>query len=461
MKLLKFLGLKLNEYLDIDIEFKQNLSILTGANGSGKTTSLNLIQAILQPNLLEFFITPFEFISLSFIDKENKVDKEYNIRIVKTKLELSFRVLDQNGEELVEELKLPRSLVDELEYYKSSRSTKRYNEMIIKKYQEHPYIVFINQMTKPIFIGLERTNNDIREDYKDFLYERKLLLRKDIKAIQHNASRENLGVSILETEMLIQTIYKRLKTIQDSYFKSIQKELISSSFNFLEFDIKDVSSGLNIEEKYVLLEKQSEIEESLKKIGFLDTELSSKLKLFFEKIKVLFAPSNKNDDSGLMIEWLLNKSQIDKLFNILKIIDEYNIRADKTFEPINKFLNIINSFFKDTQKKLFIDEVGRLFVNKPSGRNLTVDELSSGERQLVILFANVIFNKYRNSKLSSEILIIDEPEISLHIRWQEKFIDSLIEASINTQFIIATHSPDIIGEYKFNTLRMQLKSYDK
>lgn len=330
--------------------------------------------------------------------------------------------------------------------------------MFLKKFQEHPYIVFIGQITKPVFIGLERTNNDVREDYKDYLYERNMLLRKDIRPSQHITSKENLGVSILETEMLVQTMYKRLKAIQDTYFKSIQKELISSSFNFLEFDVNDLPSNLNLREKYVILEKQSEIEESLKKIGFLDAELSSKLKLFFEKIKVLFEQNNKNEDRGMTIEWLLNKSQVDKLFNILKIIDEYNLKADKTFEPINKFLNIINSFFKDTQKKLFIDEVGRLFVSKPSGRNLTVDELSSGERQLVILFANVILNKYKNSKLSSEILIIDEPEISLHIRWQEKFIDSLFEASNNTQFIIATHSPDIIGEHKFNSVRMNSKT---
>lgn len=453
MKLLNFQGFKLNEYLDVDINFKKDLSILTGTNGSGKTTSLNLIQSILLPNLLDFFFTPFELIYLKLIDK----DKESIIKVKKNKQEIIFSVYNERNEIQIEELRLSRNLVNELDIYRSGRNELKHNEMFLKKFQEHPYLKFINQITKPIFIGLERTNNDVREDYKEYLYERNMLLRKDIRPSQQVINKENLGVSILETEMLVQTMYKRLKAIQETYFKSIQKELISSSFNFLEFDVKDLPSSLNLREKYILLEKQSEIEESLKKIGFLDTELSSKLKLFFEKIKVMFEQSNNDEDKGLTIEWLLNKSQVDKLFNILKIIDEYNIRADKTFEPINKFLNIINSFFKDTQKKLFIDEVGRLFVSKPSGRNLTVDELSSGERQLVILFANVIFNKYKNSKLSSEILIIDEPEISLHIRWQEKFIDSLFEASNNTQFIIATHSPDIIGEYKFNAVRMNIR----
>lgn len=117
MKLLNFKGLKLNEYIDVDIEFKENLSILTGTNGSGKTTSLNLIQAILLPNLLDFFITPFEFISLAFIDK----NKEYSIHVKKNKQEIIFFVYNNLGEIQTEELRLSRNLVNELEIYRTGK----------------------------------------------------------------------------------------------------------------------------------------------------------------------------------------------------------------------------------------------------------------------------------------------------------------------------------------------------
>jgi predicted ATP-binding protein involved in virulence len=44
----------------------------------------------------------------------------------------------------------------------------------------------------------------------------------------------------------------------------------------------------------------------------------------------------------------------------------------------------------------------------------------------------------------SGVFIVDEPELSLHIDWQEKFIDAILAANPSVQFILATHSPAII-----------------
>jgi predicted ATPase len=51
----------------------------------------------------------------------------------------------------------------------------------------------------------------------------------------------------------------------------------------------------------------------------------------------------------------------------------------------------------------------------------------------------------RGSKQTS-IFFIDEPELSLHISWQELFVDALLEASPKTQFVIATHAPAILAK---------------
>ena len=138
---------------------------------------------------------------------------------------------------------------------------------------------------------------------------------------------------------------------------------------------------------------------------------------------------------------------MDKLAQLVEIIDDYNNKTNKAFKPINKFIQIINSFIIDTEKKIYIDQVGHLFIKRPNGRDVSIDALSSGERQIVILFANVMFNKF-SSESQENILIIDEPELSLHIKWQEIFVETLLTASEKTQFILATHSPDIVGDYK-------------
>lgn len=67
--------------------------------------------------------------------------------------------------------------------------------------------------------------------------------------------------------------------------------------------------------------------------------------------------------------------------------------------------------------------------------------LSSGEIQLIVIFAHLYFNPETEK---ANIFIIDEPELSLHVQWQAKFVDAVLGASSNTQFIMASHSPTII-----------------
>ena len=83
-----------------------------------------------------------------------------------------------------------------------------------------------------------------------------------------------------------------------------------------------------------------------------------------------------------------------------------------------------------------------LFKN---GKEAEIFELSSGEKQIITMLGHLIFfeEKFKTQK---GIFIIDEPEVSLHLAWQEIFVNSILEASPNTQFILATHSPAITGD---------------
>ena len=73
-----------------------------------------------------------------------------------------------------------------------------------------------------------------------------------------------------------------------------------------------------------------------------------------------------------------------------------------------------------------------------------MNNLSSGEKQEIVLFYELIFESGNN-----ELLLIDEPEISLHIVWQKMFMDDLLRIvkykGINA--IVATHSPQIINNH--------------
>ena len=106
-------------------------------------------------------------------------------------------------------------------------------------------------------------------------------------------------------------------------------------------------------------------------------------------------------------------------------------------ENLNKLISAINVFFEESKKKIDFDGDDFLIVLN-NGDEIKVSELSSGERQLLYIFLKVINNP------PNTIFLMDEPEISLHLEWQEKLISEIIKISPHCQLIIVTHSPAIV-----------------
>ena len=96
---------------------------------------------------------------------------------------------------------------------------------------------------------------------------------------------------------------------------------------------------------------------------------------------------------------------------------------------------------KFTYKSIHIDKNKGFLFKTEKGVGLELSELSSGEQHQVILLYELIFNLEPNT-----LVLVDEPEISLHVAWQEMFISDLLKIIKlqNLQAIVATHSPMII-----------------
>lgn len=149
---------------------------------------------------------------------------------------------------------------------------------------------------------------------------------------------------------------------------------------------------------------------------------------------------------------LQNSSDKQDLLNPLKLyIDDSHKKLAPYEDVANKiglFIGIVNKRFK--HKKLEIHkEQGFVFRStvKKNGNGIyeviSASKLSSGEQNELVMFYELIFN----TKIG-DMILIDEPELSLHISWQNKFINDLKEVtSMNkVSIVIATHSPDIIDE---------------
>ena len=197
------------------------------------------------------------------------------------------------------------------------------------------------------------------------------------------------------------------------------------------------------------------------------------------------------------------KNKLDILPKIIYVPTEINFQkmdvASTTLVQEYKFINIVNTNLikdipsyiatkmisamlknknekvGDVQKKVF-NEINEIFENlsidvkvediSQDGRNITlftnslgdefdINELSSGEKQL---FLRTLAIKMLNPENS--IILIDEPELSLHPKWQQRIVDVYRKIGKNNQIIIATHSPHILGSVKIENIMLLDKDDD-
>lgn len=109
---------------------------------------------------------------------------------------------------------------------------------------------------------------------------------------------------------------------------------------------------------------------------------------------------------------------------------------------LNLFVNILNKRLVSSRKKVFVDKEKGYCILLPNGGEIPLENLSSGEQHEIVMLYELLFRTTTGS-----LVVIDEPELSLHITWQQKFLEDVLEIAKITglKMLIATHSPDIIS----------------
>ncbi len=160
-----------------------------------------------------------------------------------------------------------------------------------------------------------------------------------------------------------------------------------------------------------------------------------------------------NDEVKTELDWQIDQLQEqykDYLINIGKRANEVLKRAitngtaglAKAEQEIDKkkniFFDMIDDLFKNTQKKIDQDKNEISFIQREKDI-ISPYQLSAGEKQILVILLTALVQDNKHS-----VMIMDEPEISLHTDWQESLIDNIRKLNENAQIIIATHSPSII-----------------
>ena len=113
------------------------------------------------------------------------------------------------------------------------------------------------------------------------------------------------------------------------------------------------------------------------------------------------------------------------------------LHAQQISAPKKTFQDLIDDLFSETGKRIVRTEIEIRFSQ--IGETLTPYQLSSGEKQMLVILLTVLVEDQR-----PYVLFMDEPEVSLHIDWQQRLIDLILTLNPNVQIILTTHSPAVI-----------------
>lgn len=213
---------------------------------------------------------------------------------------------------------------------------------------------------------------------------------------------------------------RRLETTLANYAKVSQK----LDQTFPQRLLTGTNGLLSIEKLKEEMQQVEATREKLKEIGVLDR-------------------GDPAQDDPLQISRLDNLQE-----NQLAVMAVYAQDTNEKLSVLKEFsgrieilLAVLNRKF--TNKTVSISRESGLAISSSNGKPIPVTELSSGEQHELVLLYDLLFKVKKDT-----LVLIDEPELSLHISWQKGFMDDLLEIIGVAHFdvLMATHSPYVVGE---------------
>jgi predicted ATP-binding protein involved in virulence len=421
----------------IPLNMDERLTIIHGPNGFGKTVMLRMLNGLFNSQYSVFRTIPFSNFRVEF-------DNGSTVEIVKTS-------------EAGEETKKKNQIV--LNFYKSN-SEKVF--FVLKKTKNTADLDFPISIIENLIPGLERVGgrkwvyiptgetfsfNEVIDRFEDIV-PAKLKSREEPEWLEN--LKNNIHVRLIESQRLLNVVSNRssrsyegtpsmLPTVS-AYSNEIAQLIRSKLAEYgttsqsldRTFPARVVkqqpSPDLTDEQLRHQLNELEETRSRLIEVGLLDKDENSDFQIQSQAID----ESTKNILS-VYVE------------DVEKKLSVFNEIANK----IELLRRIINNKFAYSYKKMnFNKEKGFVFktLYNPSSsnlENLSPIDLSSGEQHELVLLYELLFKVQPGS-----LVLIDEPELSLHVGWQVQFLKDLQEITklADLDILMATHSPDIIQD---------------
>lgn len=370
------------------INDKASVIMMYGRNGIGKTTVLRMIEGLMTLDFDVFRSTKFVSACLTF-SNGNKITVEC--------------IFNENNKDSL--------LV-------------RYKDMEVKLNSKERGSAKNDEKEKQAFF-VKQYNQDLDNFTFEFIDTERLIKRniKEQMLIEENA---NKGKAVQVKDQTTYLLDKVKRFVSDSqvnhsrYFQKTGLELFDRILINLENHPK-----LNSKD---LMNRINSITESEKKCQ-IDRLGLTKEKWNKKKLAEIISTSKRNQNKLTIIS------------SYIEVLESRNEEIKNVAERLLKFENLLNGFLLD--KTIAINQEG-FILKSTNGDILKENILSTGEYHLLYLTVLALCTKVKGT-----VIAIDEPEMSMHISWQNNLVNALIQISSKAapQMIYATHSPDIAKNY--------------
>jgi|JI9StandDraft_1071089.scaffolds.fasta_scaffold08284_1 predicted ATP-binding protein involved in virulence len=395
---------------DFKIRIKDNRIIFVAYNGAYKSTVLRIIYLFLSVQLDK--LDDIQFDSIEVLLKDGKE--------IKYKREEDRKEWYRKAIQKINKKERTQGIIKSI--MNSSYPIAKLDEYILKKDGNIKYL-------------LDLKENILKETIPEFA---------------------NLTVLYLPTyrkiEQDFENIYEGIEYISQKNTNSLISDLFSVFVKNFKIDLRkdiEVEDSQNEETDDSDKEELKSLEDE--ELRNLPDDKLERLRLFANiyeeysrKIKIMKPNSIELTEFGMqhvkeLIEVTNDKASIEifiKVVNQYFIKDKVQVAGDDEEEDNEIELDGI---YKSLQKEIIYSDNKISLKQMASGTLIDIDHLSSGEKQIVTLFAYLILSGDKNF-----FVLFDEPELSLSVLWQENILDDILKLNSVKGLIAATHSPNVI-----------------
>jgi len=428
----------------IPLNMTDNITIIHGPNGCGKTWILQIVNAVFSLNYSFIIRAPFDLIEFKFRDGGHFVVRRH----AEERLALFQPALGDADWPPYSSIKLS--------FTYSSRRTKQPKEFFLRGEggrlsiaRQMPLSIIEREIPELERIGSREWLDESRREVLTFedvrrIYGHRLPWISRFKTTPNWLSEltERVDINFIQSQRLIRMPIPRSRPEPPSR-RDITEMVEHDSQEIAEKIRNTLSQSAGISQSmdrtfparlmsgdYFKIESESQLREELNKINLKRQSLYA-AGLLDQEEEVPLPEKSMNDIEKNVLS--LYRQDVEKKLHVFDYLQK----------RISTLMDLINSKFQPHGKSLVIDR-NRGFVLKADvggGRTFRPAELSSGEQQQLVLFYELLFKTS-----SKSLVLIDEPEISLDVGWQRRFLDDLAKVIKldRCSILMATHSPQII-----------------